>query len=178
MARLIKRYANRKLYDTESSTYVTLDDVESMVQKGSDLQIVDQTSGEDITGATLAHIVLEQQKLNPSLPVSILRGIIQYGEEFFSRLPWPVTQLREEVRRHSGALEEGGRAVSEFVDGAQRSIEELQRGVDERFRDAVGQLRHIPQMREELAHLRQTIEALEDRLEQLEARQEHQGEAE
>ncbi len=168
MTRLIKRYANRKLYDTQSSTYVTLDDVESMVRKGAELQIVDQKSGEDITGATLAHIVLEQQKINPSFPVSVLRGIIQYGEDFFSLIPWSMTQLRQGVRRRSEALEEGGRAVGEFVEGAQRSIEELQRRVDERVRDAVGQLAHIPEMRQELAHLRETIEALEKRLEQLE----------
>lgn len=175
MARLIKRYANRKLYDTRSSTYVTLDDVESMVREGTELQIVDQTNGKDITGATLAHIVLEQEKLNPSFPVAVLRGIIQYGEEFFSRIPWSVTQFREGMRRRSEAIEEGGRAVGEFVEGAQHSIEELQRSIDERVRDAVGQLTHIPQVRRELAQLRETIEALEARLEQLEEGDESAG---
>lgn len=168
MPRLIKRYTNRKLYDTVSSTYVTLEDVEGMVRDGQELQIVDNATGEDITGATLAHIVLEQQKLNPSFPLSALRGIIQSGEEFFARLQWPVTQFRQEFRRRAEELEDRGKAIREFVDGTQESIDEMQQRLDDRFRDAVDQLTHIPQMRRELRQMSQTIEALERRLDELE----------
>lgn len=168
MPRVIKRYANRKLYDTESSTYVTLEDVEGMVREGEELQIVDNSTGEDITSATLAHIVLEQQKINPSFPVAALRGIIQSGEEFFSRLQWPVTQFREEFRRRADTLEEGGKAIREFVDGTQKSIDEMQQRLDDRFRHTVDQLTHIPEMRRELEELRETIEAMEKRLDEIE----------
>ncbi len=168
MPRIIKRYANRKLYDTESSIYITLEDIEGMVRDGEEVQIVDNSTGEDITSGTLAHIVLEQQKTNPSFPVSVLRGIIQSGEEFFSRLQWPVTQFRDEFKRRAEALEGGGKAIREFVDGTQKSVDEMQQRLDERFRDAVDQLTHIPEMRRDLERMRETIDALEERLDQLE----------
>ena len=170
MPRLIKRYSNRKLYDTESSTYVTLEDVEELVRQGHELQIVDNSTGEDITGATLAHIVLEQQKINPSFPLSALRGIIQSGEEFFARLQSPVTQFRQEFRRRAEELEDRGKAIREFVDGTQESIDEMQQRLDNRFRDAVDQLTHIPEMRRELTRMRETIETLERRLDEFEKR--------
>lgn len=168
MPRLIKRYSNRKLYDTESSTYVTLEDVETMVREGQELQIVDNSSGEDITGPTLAHIVLEQQKVNPSFPLSVLRGIIQSGEDFFARLQWPVTQFRDEFKRRAETLEEGGNAIREFVDGTQRSIDEMQQRLDHRLRDAVDQMTHIPEMRREIDDLRQSVEILQQRLDEME----------
>ena len=168
MPRLIKRYSNRKLYDTESSTYITLEDVEGMVREGEELQIVDNSSGEDITGATLAHIVLEQQKVNPSFPLSALRGIIQSGEEFFARLQSPVTQFRQEFRRRAENLEDRGKAIREFVDGTQSSLDEMQQSLDERFRDTVDQLTHIPEMRRDLQAMRENIDILERRLEQME----------
>lgn len=168
MPRLIKRYTNRKLYDTDSSNYITLEDVEEMVRDGEELRIVDNSTGEDITGATLAHIVLEQQKVNPSFPLSVLRGIIQSGEEFFARLQWPVVQFREEFRRRAETLEDRGRAIREFVDGTQHSLDEMQQRLDERFRDTVDQLTHIPEMRRELQKMREKIDTLEQRLEQME----------
>ena len=167
MPRLIKRYSNRKLYDTESSTYVTLEDVEGMVRQGEDLRIVDNPTGDDITGATLAHIVLEQQKVNPSFPLAVLRGIIQSGEEFFGRLQWPVVQFREEFRRRAESLEDRGKAIREFVDGTQHSLDEMQQGLDDRFRDALDQLTPIAQMRSDLRQMRRRIDEMEQRLDQL-----------
>lgn len=171
MPRIIKRYANRKLYDTESSTYITLEDVETMVRDGDEVRIVDNSSGEDITSATLAHIVLEQEKINPSFPVSVLRGVIQSGEEFFARLQWPVNQFQQEFRRRAETLEEGGKALREFVDGTQRSIDEMQERLDERFRDTVDQLTHIPEMRRELQNLREDVDEMKARLQALEEQQ-------
>lgn len=168
MPRIIKRYANRKLYDTESSTYITLENIEGMVREGEEVSIIDNSTGEDITSATLAHIVLEQQKANPSFPVSVLRGIIQSGEEFFNRLQWPVTQFRDEFKKRAESLEEGSRAIREFVDGTQRSIDEMQQRLDDRFRDAVGQLTHVAQMREEIEELRGAVASMEERLKKLE----------
>lgn len=172
MPRIIKRYSNRKLYDTGSSTYVTLEDVEEMVREGEELQIVDNSSGEDITSQTLAHIVLEQQKINPSFPESVLRGIIQSGEDFFARLQWPVTQFRDEFRRRAEAVEEGGKAIREFIDGTQRSLDDMQQRLDDRFRHAVDQLTHIPEMRRELEQLRKTIDELEERLDEIDPHRE------
>ena len=165
MTKIIKRYANRKLYDTEQSTYVTLDEIEQMVKDGEELKIIDNKSKEDITHVTLAQILFEQEKSNQGkLPVSALRGIIQSGEEFIQKLGSPVNQFRDEFKRRAEAVNEGGRALREFVDGTQKSIDELQRRLDDRFRDAFDQLTHIPELRRDVQHLEARVAELEETL--------------
>ena len=77
--RIIKRYANRKLYDTEHSRYVTLDQISEMIRKGDDVKIVDNKTKEDLTTVTLAQIIFEEEKKSPRLSVAGLRKIIQGG---------------------------------------------------------------------------------------------------
>lgn len=169
MTKTIKRYANRKLYDTEQSTYVTLDEIEQMVKDGEELRIIDNSSKEDITHVTLAHIIFEQEKSNKGkLPVSALRGIIQSGEEFMSRLQSPVHQFRDEFRRRAEVVGESSRAVRDFVDGTQKSLDELQRRLDDRLRDAFDQLTHIPEMRHDVDVLHAKVERLEETVLRLE----------
>ena len=169
MTKIIKRYPNRKLYDTERSTYVTLDEIEQMVKEGDDVKIIDNTSGENITSVTLAHIIFEQEKgQNRVLPLSTLRGIIQSGEDFLTRLQQPVHQFRDEFRRRAEAIEESGKAVRDFVESTQRSIDELQRRIDDRMRGVVDQLTHIPELSRELQQTRGRLIELERRLQALE----------
>ena len=78
-ARIIKRYANRKLYDTEHSRYVTLDQISEMIRAGDDVKIVDNKTKEDLTTVTLAQIIFEEEKRGPRLPVEGLRRIIRSG---------------------------------------------------------------------------------------------------
>lgn len=169
MTKIIKRYANRKLYDTEQSTYVTLDEIEQMIKDGEELKIIENSSKEDITHVTLAHIIFEQEKASKGkLPVSALRGIIQSGEEFIGRLQSPVNQFKDEFRRKAEAVGEGGRALREFVDSTQRSIDEMQRRLDDRMRDAVDQLTHIPEMRDDVHQLQARVVDLEETVLRLE----------
>src|SRR3954471_18958419 len=72
-ARTIKRYANRKLYDTRDSRYVTLDHIAAMVRAGDDVRVVDNTTRADLTTATLAQIIFEEEKKTPRLSVAGLR---------------------------------------------------------------------------------------------------------
>ncbi len=160
MTRVIKRYANRKLYDKETSAYITLEDVEALVQEGEPIKIVDQSTGKDLTSRTLAHIVLEQEKIDPSFPESVLRGIIQSGEAFWSRLQWPVEQVRDEIRRQAERLEVRRQAIREFVEGTQASIDEMQEQID--------RLTRLPGVRRELEVLREKVDQLEARLQTLE----------
>lgn len=169
MTRIIKRYPNRKLYDTEQSSYVTLDQIEAMVRAEIELRIIDHTSGEDITKATLAHIIFEHEKGRQGvLPLSALRGIIQSGGDLFGRLQSPVTQFRDEFRRKAEAFEEGGKAVRDFIESTQRSLDVMQARLDDRLRDAVDQITHIPQMRREMRLLEEDLRAVQARLEALE----------
>ncbi len=84
-ARVIKRYANRKLYDTRDSRYVTLQQIGEFVRDGQDVKIIDNTSKEDLTSATLAQIVYEAEKNNPETAkagtMGALRDLIQNGGE-------------------------------------------------------------------------------------------------
>lgn len=75
--RIVKRYANRKLYDTERSCYVTLEDISVMVKEGADVKVMDNKSGEDLTTVTLAQIIFETEKKNSFMPLLLLRGLIQ-----------------------------------------------------------------------------------------------------
>jgi polyhydroxyalkanoate synthesis repressor PhaR len=87
---VLKKYSNRRLYDTRNSCYVTLEDVAMMIRSGEQVQIQDATTGEDVTAFILTQIVLEAAKRkNSLLPVSVLHLIIQYGDnalgEFFEK---------------------------------------------------------------------------------------------
>lgn len=77
---LIKRYPNRKLYDTEAKRYVTLDEIAGMVREGRDVSVVDHESGEDVSSLTLTQIILEQEKKSSGyLSSSLLTNLIRTG---------------------------------------------------------------------------------------------------
>ena len=70
---IIKRYQNRKLYDTNTKKYITLAEISVLIIKGEDIQVLDNESGEDITAITLSQIILEQEKKHSGLlPGSVL----------------------------------------------------------------------------------------------------------
>jgi polyhydroxyalkanoate synthesis repressor PhaR len=79
--RVIKRYSNRKLYDTHDSRYVTLEQLAELVRQGEEIRVVDKTTDKDLTSATLAQIIFEEEKKAPKLPVERLRQIIRTGLE-------------------------------------------------------------------------------------------------
>ena len=88
--RVIKRYSNRKLYDTKGSRYVTLLQIAEIVRGGEEVQIIDNNSKDDLTEVTLAQIIFEEQKANQkTLPLQTLRELIH------SRTEGVLTQLRE-----------------------------------------------------------------------------------
>lgn len=75
---LIKRYSNRKLYNTESRQYVTLDGIAALIRQGQPVHVVDHASGEDLTALTLSQIILEQEKRTGGfLPKTVLAGLVQ-----------------------------------------------------------------------------------------------------
>ena len=86
----IKKYANRRLYDTGTSTYVTLEDLAAMVKRGEDFTVSDAKSGEDITRPVLAQIIFEQESKDGQslLPISFLRQLIRfYGDSMQMLVP-------------------------------------------------------------------------------------------
>src|SRR5512139_3470384 len=97
-SRIIKRYANRKLYDTKESRYVTLDQIAEMIRQGEDVKVLDNNTKDDLTSVTLAQIIFEEEKKQPSfLPLSALRNIIQSGGESLHGLMSQITESAERV---------------------------------------------------------------------------------
>ena len=87
---IIKKYANRRLYHTGTSTYVTLEDLARMVKSGEDFVVTDAKTGEDITRAVLGQIIFEQEGRGgqPLLPIAFLRQLIRfYGDQMQTLLP-------------------------------------------------------------------------------------------
>ena len=85
---IIKKYSNRRLYNTDTSEYVTLQEVADLIREGADVEVVDAKSREDVTALILTQIILEETKQNNFLlPVPLLHTIIKYGDnlliEFF-----------------------------------------------------------------------------------------------
>lgn len=77
--RIIRRYANRKLYDTQESHYVTLTDVAKLIREGEEIRVTAKESGRDLTAATMAQIIFEETKGGQALPIPALRKIIVSG---------------------------------------------------------------------------------------------------
>jgi polyhydroxyalkanoate synthesis repressor PhaR len=77
--RIIRRYSNRKLYDTQESHYVTLSQVATLVRSGEEIRVIAKETNNDLTAATLALIIFEEEKRGPRLPINGLRRIIQTG---------------------------------------------------------------------------------------------------
>lgn len=79
---IIKRYPNRKLYDTEAKRYVTLENIAQMIQTGRDVQVIDHETGEDLTNLTLSQIIFEQEKRGSGLlPRSLLTNLVRAGND-------------------------------------------------------------------------------------------------
>ena len=107
--KVIKRYANRKLYDTERSCYVTLEEIAHMIKEGDEVRVIDNKSKDDLTAVTLAQIIVEEEKKVAKMPLKLLRSIIQSGNEvvtdfYQKRVADPVQALRDDVQTRVGTL--------------------------------------------------------------------------
>jgi polyhydroxyalkanoate synthesis repressor PhaR len=85
MIRLIKRYESRKLYDTEESRYVSLDEIANWVRQGQEVRVVDNATGGDVTSQTLTQIILDEGRRGTSfLPSELLHDLVRIGERAMS----------------------------------------------------------------------------------------------
>jgi polyhydroxyalkanoate synthesis repressor PhaR len=128
---VIKKYANRRLYHTGTSTYVTLDDLARMVKSGEDFVVVDAKTGEDITRAVLGQIIFEQENRGQHLlPIAFLRQLIRfYGDQMQALLPSYLecslsafTRNQEELREQMARAFKGD-ALGVMEEQTRRNIE-------------------------------------------------------
>lgn len=103
---VIKKYANRRLYNTATSTYVTLDDLSDMVKKGTDFVVYDAKSGEDITRSVLTQIIFEEEgKGQNLLPIKFLRQLIHfYGDSMQAFVPGYLEMSLESLTKEQDKL--------------------------------------------------------------------------
>lgn len=105
----IKKYANRRLYNTGTSTYVTLEDLATMAKAGEDFVVYDAKSGEDITRTVLAQIIFEQENKEGQslLPIAFLRQLIRfYGDSMQMLVPRYLEQSIDALTKEQGKLRE------------------------------------------------------------------------
>ena len=159
MGRLVKRYGNRKLYDTSESRYVTLEEIARWVKAGEDVKILENDSGEDLTAVTFAQIILEEERRkNGLLPLRVLRDIIQHGEAALQGLGAAVDRGMEAIRTAPGRA--GLVQVSDRLGQMQKQMEET-------IRRSVERVTTLPAFQKEMRRIERSIRALEARIARL-----------
>ena len=123
----IKKYANRRLYDTRKSSYITLDDLASMVRDGHEFRVVDAKTEEDITHSVLTQIIMEaEQRGQTMLPVGFLRELITlYGDSMQALVPGYLEASMDSFRRNQQQFRsalEGALAGNPLAELAKRNM--------------------------------------------------------
>ena len=124
----IKKYANRRLYNTEASSYITLEHLAAMTREGRDFKVVDARTDEDITHSVLTQIIMEAEGrgATPMLPVNFLRQLISmYGDSMQAVVPGYLEASMDSFRRNQEQFRtavEGAFAGSPFAEIAKRNI--------------------------------------------------------
>ena len=119
----IKKYANRRLYDTESSSYITLDRLAAMIREGRDFEVVDAKTGEDITHQVLTQIIVDEESRGSTmLPVNFLRQLIGlYGGQMQGAVPQYLEAAMEAFQKNQQAMA-GAFGPNMFADMAKRNM--------------------------------------------------------
>lgn len=174
--RIIKRYSNRKLYDTKDSRYVTLLQIAEMVRANEDVQIIDNSTKEDKTDVTLALIISEELKARPrGIPLATLKALIRHrSERILTHLrEGPIGKLmpRDQLEGLEGGIVQPPAEVDltgsdAHQRGLRATIEQWQHTIDERIRAVVPDFSLIRELQAEVRRLSERIDALEKRLDE------------
>ena len=161
----IKKYANRRLYDTETSAYITLDRLAEMVREGREFEVVDARSGEDITRQVLTQIIVDEESRGSTmLPINFLKQLIGlYGNSMQNFVPQYLEAAMEAFQRNQSAVKDAFGA-NMFADLAKRNMAMF----DEAAQAFTGKPKAEPkpsssdveQLKAELAELQAKVERL------------------
>lgn len=175
---IIKKYANRRLYNTESSSYITLEHLAQLTREGREFRVVDAKTDEDITHNVLTQIIMEEESRGQTmLPVNFLRQLITlYGDSMQAMVPGYLEASMESFRRNHAQFKtavEGAFAGSPFAEIAKRNMEMLEAAANA-FQPAAkrpaapaaapgaGGSDEIAALRAELARLQEKVDKLGD----------------
>jgi polyhydroxyalkanoate synthesis repressor PhaR len=185
---VIKRYSNRKLYDTQGSRYVTLLEIAEYVRAGEDVQVIDNATKEDKTDVTLALIISEELKARPKgIPLATLRSLIlEHGERLLNQLrESPVGKFVPWENEPPGEPPSGAPEGSATETGEQRkssplnavpsaktiraTLEQWQQAIDERIRTSLPDISAYSELPKEVQRLTERVAKLEAKLAEKEA---------
>ncbi|HEY7458183.1 MAG TPA: polyhydroxyalkanoate synthesis repressor PhaR [Xanthobacteraceae bacterium] len=177
----IKKYANRRLYNTGTSTYVTLEDLAVMVKDGEDFVVYDAKTGEDITRSVLTQIIFEQENKGQNLlPIAFLRQVIRfYGDSMQTLLPRYLEvsidsftreqeKFREQMSKAFGGV---GFPVNVLEDQVRRNMEMFERAFamflpfaqKEGGTEGVGGDQDIDELKRQVSEMQKRLERLTER---------------
>jgi polyhydroxyalkanoate synthesis repressor PhaR len=178
--RIIKRYSNRKLYDTKDSRYVTLLQIAEMVRGGEEVQIIDNNTKDDLTEVTLAQIIYEEQKAHSrSVPLQTLKELIHTRTEKVladlregpigrlipgAKTPETEAPADSTVSTTARQVAQSKDAKPTLVDQAKEKFEEMQHQIDERIKSILSSFRPLQQLQQEVRRLNERIDELERKL--------------
>ena len=167
--RVIKRYSNRKLYDTKGSTYVTLLQIAQMIRDGEEVEIIDNATKEDKTDVTLALIISEELRTKPrAIPLSTLKALVRHdGERLLNQLrTGPIGKLIPNGAEDPSVPlpEEDLSQQKDTKPGLRATLAEWQSAIDERIRAVLPNFAAFRELSQEVARLSARLDALEKRL--------------
>jgi polyhydroxyalkanoate synthesis repressor PhaR len=172
MTILIKRYANRKLYNTDTSRYITLKGIGELIEAGEDIRVVDNETGEDITSIALSQILVGSERESRSVPKTLLSDLIQRGgDALYGALRRGVgdasegiEELQRNVRRFIHARDEEGNRISDWIAFATPDFDRVVQTAIER----VFKVLDLPR-RSDIEALNQNLQRVADAVERLES---------
>lgn len=176
MAILIKRYANRKLYNTATSRYITLKGIAELIEAGDEVRVVDNESGEDITKVALSQILVDSERSRGGVPQNLLSEIVQRGgDALYDALRGRMGDAREDleelqtrVRKLVRPPEREGKPVRSLGDWIAYAAPDLEHAVQNAV-ERVFKLLDLPR-REDIDVLNKNLDRVADALESLERR--------
>jgi len=163
MAVLIKRYANRKLYNTDTSRYITLKGIAELIEQGEDVRVIDNETGEDITSVALSQILVDNERSQRAVPRTLLSDLIQKsGDALYGALKRGVGDAQENLGEFQKSVRKAVRAREEETARWRELLGDAREELDDRVQTAVEKVFKALDLPR-----RSDIEALNDNLERV-----------
>jgi len=159
----IKKYANRRLYDTESSTYITLDRLAEMTREGREFEVVDAKTGEDITRHVLTQIIVDEESRGSTmLPVNFLKQLIGlYGNSMQGMVPQYLESAMDAFQRNQSAVRDAfqGNVLADLAKRNMALFDDASRALTGKAKEA-SDASEVDKLRAELAALQAKVDKL------------------
>jgi len=161
----IKKYANRRLYDTESSAYITLDRLAQMVREGREFEVVDAKTGEDITRQVLTQIIVDEEARGGEtmLPINFLKQLIGlYGNSMQNFVPQYLEAAMDSFQRNQSAVRDalGGNVLADIAKRNMAMFEDAAQALSGHKKADTKPASEVDQLKAELAALQAKVDKL------------------